>query len=112
VGDSVGLFREDKMSTWLGNAGGGTGKSYVIIHFMGMELLRNKLCIYLSDRLAACKAQNVGVAELRRGFATQQDGNMATKKCAGYFLTVPKDDSMIGRYEFRSTRCFGWWSNE
>ena len=37
MGDSVGLFREDKMSTWLGNAGGGTGKSYVIIHFMGMD---------------------------------------------------------------------------
>jgi hypothetical protein len=31
--------------------------------------------------MAACKAQNVAVAVLRRGFATQQDGIIAAKKC-------------------------------
>ena len=31
------------------------------------------------DSLAACKAQNVGVAGLRRGFATKQDAKIAAK---------------------------------
>ena len=72
------------------------------------DLSRNSLRVYLSDRLAACKAQNAGVAGLRRGFATRQDDNIATKKCASYFVTVPKagggsgvsvDEAVIRAYE-------------
>ena len=52
-----------------------------------------KYCVKLADIMVACKAQNVGIVVLWRGFATQQGAIIAAKKCSGLIGGVIQEEN-------------------